>query len=189
MRRTLTRSLLGLAAALVAVLIAVLLAPGTALSQRVEEVWVANFPEVQEVRGKVGIEGTIRHGELARRQEVVSPVARHEVLNLIAGGTVETDGFTSVVLSLQGQVKDTVFSPGTVGALLVPDEEPVLRALREGGRIQFPLEVRAQLSPEESTHFASEPTPRRIGFPRYRVFFYNSSDRSVDANLYVYLAN
>lgn len=184
-----TRTFLGVAALLAAVLLGVLLAPGSALSQRVQEVWVSNFPEVQEVTGRVGIEGTVRHGTFTRRQEVVSPVGRQEVLNLVPGGTVETDGFTSVVLSLQGEVKDNVFAPGTVGALLIPDEEPVLRALRDGGRIQHALEVEARLTPEESSHFSSQPTEGRVAFPRYRIYFYNSGDRSVEANLFLYLTN
>lgn len=184
-----TRAFFGIAAILAAVLLGVLASPGTALSQRLQEVFVTNFPELQQVEGRVEVEGTIRHGTFTERQEVVSPVGRHETGNLIFGGTVETDGFTSVVLSLQGEVKDTRFSAGTVGALLIPDEEPVLRALREAGRVQFPLEVEAPVVPEASSYFASEPTEKRVAFPRYRIFFYNTGDRSVDARLYIYLTN
>lgn len=184
------KSLLSVAALLAAALFGVLIVPETASSQRPEDVFVTNFPEVQEVHGEVSVSGTVSHGVADRRREVVvPPVGRHEVGNLVSAGTVDTDGFTSVVLSLEGEVKDTVFAPGQVGVILLPDEEGVLRAMREGGEIQFPLEVTAALRPQESTFFASEPAVRTVGFPRYRVYFYNSGNRSVEANLFLYMTN
>jgi len=76
-----------------------------------------------------------------------------------------------------------------VGVMLIPDEEPIVRALREDGRLQFPLEATAQVTPGESSFFASDPAARRVAFPRYRIYLYNSSNKSVEANLYLYLTN
>lgn len=161
-----------------------------ALSDQIQEVLVRNFPEIQEVKGSVAVNGTIAHSEFFRREGIVVPPARRtESTNLTAAGTIETGGFTGVVLSLAGEVKDTVFNPGNVGAVLVPDEEPVLRALTEIGRIEFPVEVVATVDPQKTSFFASEPTPRPVAFPRYRLYLYNSSNKSVEANLYVYLTN
>lgn len=184
------KRLLAAAAVAVAALVLAVARVPASLSQQVQEVFVTNFPAVQEVQGKVGIEGTMSHGEFQRREGIVVPPAgRTETTNLVLAGTLEAQGFTAVVLSLQGEVKDTVFNPGKVGALLIPDEEPIVRALREDERLQFPLEVTAQVAPTESTFFASDPAPRRIAFPRYRIYLYNSSNKSVEANLYLYLTN
>lgn len=183
MKKTLLAS-----AALVA--LALVVSTPSALSQAVQEVFVTNFPAQQEVRGSVAIEGTVRHGAFTRHEGIVVPPAgRSETTNLVSAGTVNADGFTGVVLSLQGEVKDYVFTAGKVGAVLIPDEEPVVRALREFGLIQFPVEVTADVAPTVSTFFSSEPAARRVAFPRYRIYLYNSSNKSVEANLYLYLTN
>jgi hypothetical protein len=172
----------------VAALVGLDLWAGRALSQQLEEVLVRNFPEIQEVSGKVAIEGISRRATLLRFEDiVVSPVRRSETLNLVPGGRLVTDGFTGVVLSLSGEVKDTLFSAGTVGAVLVPDEVPVQRAFTDGGAIQLPLEVAAPLTPGGSSFFASEPTVLPVAFPAYRIFFYNSGDKSVEVSLFAYL--
>jgi hypothetical protein len=184
------KTLLASAALVAAGLVLSLSLAPAGLSQTVQEVFVTNFPPLQEVHGKVAVEGTVRHGVFVRHEGIVVPPAgRSETTNLVLAGTLDTDGFTAVVLSLQGEVKDTVFVAGKVGTVLIPDEEPVVRALREDERLQFPLEVTAQVTPSESTFFSSDPAPRRVGFPRYRIYLYNSSNKSVEANLYLYLTN
>lgn len=163
---------------------------GRAADTVMQQVHVTNFPETQEVKGKVGVDGTIRHGSFVRREGViVPPSARSDGANLTTAGLLDSEGFTGAVLSLQGEVRDTLFDAGVVGAVLVPDEGPVLQALREDGRIEFPLEVVANVDPRRGSRFSSEPTIRPIAFPRYRVFLYNASNRSVEANVYVYLTN
>lgn len=163
---------------------------GRAVTGEVQEVFVRNFPEIQEVKGRVGVDGPIVHSAFERRENlIVTPARRNEVTSLTPAGVVETAGFTSAVLSLEGEVRDNLFNAGAVGAVLVPDEGPVLDTFREDGRIEFPLEVVANVDPQKGSRFSSEPTIRPIAFPRYKVFLYNASNKSVEANLYVYLAN
>lgn len=157
------------------------------LSQQLERVLVENFPEVQEVEGTVRVGGTVRHSRFLRGDEVlVPPVARSDYAQLIDGGTIEVDGFTEGVLSLFGEVKGTVLKSGEVGALLLPLEDPVSEAFREEGLYAFPLEVTAPVT-SPNAFLASRPVEQTLAFPRYRVLFYNTSDRTVGLRLFVYL--
>ena len=78
---------------------------------------------------------------------------------------------------------------GNVGVLLVPDEEPVLRALRDGRRVEFALETSAQILKGSSPYFDGGPVTLPLAFPRYRVFLYNTMSRGVEANVYMYMTN
>jgi hypothetical protein len=181
----------------VAVLVIVILsssglAPLSAFAQSSQplDVNVKNFPEKQEVKGSVSVEGSISHAKYFKKEGVVVPTSRrNELGELISAGTVETDGFTKVTMSLQGEIKSGSFTPGTVGVLLIPDEEPIVRSLREAKRVQFPIEGVARLKTGDPTFFESEQTQQRIAFPRYRVYLYNTLNRSVEANVYLYLSN
>lgn len=151
---------------------------------------VLNFPPTQQVQGTVTITGPISHAVLVKREGViVPPIRRSEITNLVQAGTIETDGYSGAVLSLQGEVKSATFEAGTVGAMLIPEEEPIAMAMRDGRRIEFPLEVTAKLDASGSTYFNSDQIKLDVAFPRYRVYFYNSGSKGVEANLYVYLTN
>ena len=117
------------------------------------------------------------------------PVEPKEIGRLIDGGILTMDGFTSAVLSLNGQAKGKILRSGTVGAILIPEEETVIRAFEEEGLAQFPLEVSASLSTGASRSFASTPVRLTVAFPRYRVRLYNTSDKSVTVGLFAYLTN
>lgn len=169
-------------------LVLLLLPAGAARSQEIQHVLVTNFPRTQEVSGTVSVEGPVRHARLQRLKEIaVPPVGRRESTRLIDGGMISTDGFTGVVLSLHGQTRGRVLRAGSVGAILIPDEEPVMRAFEDEGVEQFPLEVSAGLEPGEARSFASSPARHTVGFPRYRVRLYNTGDKTVTATLYAYL--
>jgi hypothetical protein len=187
MRKTL---LVALAAVSAVVLVAVLAPWSKAQSQRPQDVVVLNMPEVLKIAGEVEVLGTVQHSETVRRTNVVvPPVERRRTTDLIELEAIETDGFTQVTLSLHGAVRGTIGQSGEVGAILVPDETSVLEILREKGIFHFPVEVK--VSPQE--HLAEVPfsVQKRLvlGFPRYRVFLYNSTDRTVDAHLFAYLTN
>ncbi len=155
---------------------------------KIQGVQVVNFPKIQKVEGAVAIKGRIKHSELERREKiVVPPVRRKDTSNLIEVDPIHAEGFTSAVLSLQGELKSTNFTPGTVGAIFVPDEKPVIHALIEDRAILFPLEVKTWVDPGPYRYFTSESTSVTVGFPRYRVFLYNSTNKSVEINLYMYL--
>ena len=179
------------AAAVVAAALVFLISPvGVALSQEIQSVLVTNFPEVFNVAGIVGIEGTVSHGRfVAIRDITVPPVNPKDSVRLIQGGTVQTDGFTSMVLGLQGQIKGEVYRPGTVGVFLLPDEPAVVKAFEEKGVMPFVTEVSVQGVSAASPYFSSNSSPALVGFPRYRTFFYNTSDKTVTVNLYAYLTN
>jgi hypothetical protein len=110
------------------------------------------------------------------------------VTRLIDGGTLSTDGFGSVVLSLAGGFKGRLLQAGPVGAILVPDTAAIARVLEEKGQLQFPLEVRATTT--TSTPYFSSDQPRHlVAFPRYRVWFYNDTATTVTVSLYAYLTH
>ncbi len=173
-----------------ALLLAFLAPQGRALPQEIQRVLVTNFPDLQKIGGAVTVDGTVRHGLIQRFPEIlVQPVEPSSTRRLVPGGTLVADGFTSVALSLGGQLKLRASRPGTIGALLVPDEEFVLQAFEEDGRLLFPLEVKAESGTSSPPYFASSQGPLPVAFPRYRVFFYNTSDRTAAVSLYAYLTN
>lgn len=180
---------------LIALLLAASLAfvfspPGTAIAQEVRSVVVTNFPKVFNVNGSVTVDGPVKHAKFAAlRDVVVSPVNPKETVRLIQGGIVESDGFTAMVLGLQGQIKGEVFRPGSVGVFLLPDEDAIVHAFEEKGLMQFAAEVNAAGVSAASPYFASTANRVQIGFPRYRTYFYNTSDKTVTVNLYAYLTN
>jgi len=155
-----------------------------------ERVVVTNFPDVQRIAGRVSVPEPVPASALVRRLEVIVPaVDRAATTQLVEAQAVDASGFTHAVLGLRGEVQGNLLRDGVAGAILVPDEEPVIRALLEEGRYEFPLEVQAPVLRAERGLFASDQPRHVLGFPRYRVFLYNSSDRSVEADLYVYLTN
>ncbi len=178
-----------------AVLLALLLVPsGRALSQEtadaIRRVIVTNFPDKQKIEGEVTVRGPIHQTALVSiREIVVPPVSPKDTQRLIQAGTISTDGFTFVVLSLAGQIRGEVVRPGSVGAILLPEEESVLRSFEEKGEIQFPLQVTSNSVTSASPFFASDQPRLLIGFPRYRVYLFNTSQKTVSVNLHAYLTN
>ena len=193
MRRILTT----LAVAAAASLIFFLLPIGQALSQQTQEtvaqqiqqVLVANFPELWKIDGTVVVKSPVPHSAMVRKLGVVvPPVGRHESTDLVEGDPIVTAGFTGVTLSLQGYVKGTLNQAGNVGAVLVPAEEAIQESFRKDGQIQLALEVMSVLARREIETFSAQ-NVLTVGFPLYQVYFYNSTDKAVEVNLYVYLTN
>lgn len=75
-----------------------------------------------------------------------------------------------------------------MGAVLLPEVDPVERALKEDGLLLFPLEVGLEVAPSPLSYFAAEQVRQAVAFPRYRIFLYNETDRTVALDLYVYLS-
>lgn len=151
------------------------------------EVHVNNFPELQQIKGSVSIEGTTKF--IARENVVVPTSQRAELTEMVYAGTIETDGFTSLLISLQGEMRSDVFSSGTIGVLLIPDEKPILRILRDAKRIQFPIECKVHAKSGDQIYFESAQVQQRIAFSRYKMYLYNTVSKSVEANVYLYLSN
>lgn len=167
-----------------------LLGAATSAERGVQQVEVINFPEVQHFEGDLQVKGPIAHSQLLRRtQIIVPPVPRDDTTNLIQVEPVETAGFTNAVLNLQGEIKSGNFSPGEVGVVLIPEEEAVLRAFREDGSILFPLEISTRPSPGGPRYFTAKTVRSEVGFPRYRIYLYNGTDKSAELNVYLYLTH
>ena len=169
--------------------VAITVAASGAVSRAAQEVFVLNWPAVQRVEGTVTIERPVRLSTLVRRGDlIVAPVHPSDTTRLIDGGLIEAEGFGHVTLSLIGTTKGEVGRSGTVGAFLVPDVETAVEAFHERGDTLFALQVEAAAVSSASPYFASNQPRFQVGFPRYRVFLFNTSDKTVDAELYAYLS-
>jgi hypothetical protein len=163
---------------------------GTVISREMEEVLVMNFPDPQRVEGTVSVKGPIRSGELVSFPDItVSPVRPEDTTRLINAGVLEADGFQHVVLSLVGQTRGEVLKTGSVGVILLPDEPPIKRAFHEDGNVLVPLRLNAQTEAGPPSFFGSEPLRQTLAFPRYQVFLYNTTDKTVSVTFYAYLTS
>jgi hypothetical protein len=162
----------------VAVLVSLLLAGATlGMAQMMSDVRVVNTPSVT-------VPAPIPHSRMERflNQPISSETGSCAQWVLV--GTVDTSGYTRLMLSLAGEVLGSGLK-GTVGAALVPGEAFVQKAMEK--RI-VPFSLRAEASEiDESGIFATEPFSLPVSFPSYWVYMYNTGERPVKANLYVYL--
>jgi len=150
---------------------------------------ISNFPDIQTVDGGVEIAEPIPSNEMKRFTDItVTTVKRHETNRLIDGGALEAGPFTAISLSLGGFVEGTPSEPATIGAVLVPDEDFVLEALKEGVYL-FPIEVTMNIPQESLPYVGTQSETHQLTFPRYRVYFYNTSPRTVKTQLYAFLMN
>jgi hypothetical protein len=172
-----------------AALLLLMVPSGVARSQDVIRALVVNLATPHPIVGTVTVEGTIRHTDTVRVNGVVVPSAnRDEPARWTDAGVVETSGFTYLALSVQGYVKGRINQPGLIGVILIPEEEPVVQALSEG-QIQLPLEVTADVTLVASSYFSASAPRLPIAFPRYRIWAYNSTNESAEANIFLYLTN
>ncbi len=159
--------------------------PGWA--ERPSEVVVSNFPQVQAVSGRVAISEPVPQTRLETRKGLVPTVAPSDSDHWTEAGSIDCTGFTYVTLSLGGGLKGAG-QAGTVGVVLVPDVPDVQEALRSYGVLQFPLRVEATVPAIPSGLFSSESKTFRLAFPRYRVFFYNTVQKSAEPTVYALLS-
>ena len=118
------------------------------------------------------------------RNNTVTPVSRDDTTQLVSIGTVSTDGFKELVITLGAEFKSGTPSKGRVGALLVPDT-PMFRYLFENeGKIVFPLEV--SVDANGTPVVISQQEIARIAFPRYRVYLYNETESTAQVGFFVY---
>lgn len=181
MRRTLVL------ASFLAVTLALCAVPGQrAVATAPEPVEVTNFPAIQKVTGNVVVTEPVPQTRLETRQALVSPAELADISNLTEVGRLSAEGFSHVTLGVAGTLQGNA-PRGAVGVLLVPDVPDITTAMRTYGVIQFPLRVEAAVAPSRAGLFSSDSFTFRLAFPRYRVFFYNSTPRSAETTLYAYL--
>jgi hypothetical protein len=150
-----------------------------------QQVEVVNFPENQDVT----VRGTPSQARLAGfEDQLISPNGSRDPTTWRQIGTLATDGFGWVVLSLGGNVQGALTEPAAVIAVLVPERDPILRALKDDQIVLFPLQATATLSPGRE-YFTSQQQRQPVAFPRYQVYLYNTGARTVEASLWAYLGN
>src|SRR5215471_4356684 len=126
-------------------------------------------------------------GALAAVRHVsVPPVPRSQTHQLVDGGVFDCDGYKSVVLNLAGEIKDQVPKPGKIGAILVPEAEPFVQAFQQLGLLPVTIEIDVTLKSGGGGYYMAEPKRADIGFPHYRVLFYNETGATVTANFFAY---
>jgi len=177
-------------AAILALLLAGATRPAGGTGEEPRPVRVVNFPAVQQVKGQVGIDGTVRHAALVTFADlVVPPVEPSETGRLVDGGILPAEGFTSVVLSLGARAGGRALRSGSVGVILIPDEAEITRTFEQDAQLLFPIEINAPLTQGTYRMTAASQSRQTLGFPRYRVRLYNTTDKVVNATLYAYLTN
>lgn len=152
-----------------------------------EAVTVTNFPEVQQISGRVVVSEPIPQTRFEAKKALVTPAALSDTNNLTDAGTIETAGFTHMTLSVSGILQGSA-QAGSVGVMLVPDLPEVANARRTYGVLQFGLRAETAINLTQAGLFSSEPATFRLGFPRYRVLLYNTTQKSADAMVYAYLS-
>ena len=86
-------------------------------------------------------------------------------------------------------IRAAFYQPGAVGAILIPDVEPAQTAFLQEGQLLFPLRVEAQAAAGGGVYFSSDQPLFRLGFDRYRIYFYNTTDRPATVVLFAYLGS
>jgi len=160
--------------------------PGRA-AEPPSEVVVTNFPQVQAVSGRVAISEPVPQTRLETRKGLVPTSTLADTNRWTEAGSIDCTGFTYVTLSLGGSLKGAG-QAGTVGVVLVPDVPDVQEALRSYSVLQFPLNLEATFPVVPSALFSSESKTFRLAFPRYRVYFYNTTQRTADTTVYALLS-
>ncbi len=155
-------------------LIACLLVPAAGAQS---EVKVVNTPSVS-------VPEPIPHASIQRFLEIPVSASTHLTGSSISAGKVDSAGFSRMMLSLGGEIQGSDLN-GTVGAILVPVEEFVVKATKRD-ITPFALRVEANAIGDTGI-FAAVPSSLPVSFPQYAVFFYNTGEKAVKANLYVYL--
>jgi hypothetical protein len=157
--------------------------------QELTRTFVINLKDPHPIVGTVEVPEPIPHSRMHRMTDmIVSPASRTETNLWTEVGLVETDGFTSVVLSLQGELRGSPSGEGVVALVLLPEEESVQRSFAEG-EVHLELEAVADPVPGEGLYFSGSSPSLAIAFPRYRAYLYNTTNRSAAVNVYAYLTN
>ncbi len=155
--------------------------------QELTQTFVVNLENPHPIVGDVAVSTPIPHSDMVAMVDiVVAPAGRTQTSLWTEVGSLTTEGFTSAVLSLHGQLRGSTGGGGVVAVVLVPEEENILRALDEG-EVHLELEAIAEPAPGDAMYFSGSRAGLPIAFPKYRVFLYNTTDRSASVDVYAYL--
>src|SRR5689334_2969894 len=104
-------------------------------------------------------------GLIERRGIVVGPVDRSQLESLVDGGTIETEGYSDIVLNMAGMPSAANRKTGVVGAILIPDIQPFDEAFHKWGILPAVIELTADVKAGD-THFLARQKRFDVGFPR-----------------------
>jgi hypothetical protein len=196
----LRKALYALALLALLILLLLLLPEGTAGAAaqagpagEAQPVRVVNLPRVLDVRGEVNVSGPVevagpvQHARSGTLDEVVvTPTGGRHPTQLLEAGSIAAEGFGFLTISLVGEVRGRG-ATGQFGVVLVPHVEGARTAFREG-RLLLPLELQATVDPAEPW-VAATSVRHPVAFPRYLVYLYNTSERTVAARVYAHLSS
>ena len=115
---------------------------------------VVNLENPHPIVGNVAVPAPIPHSDMAAMVDVVvAPAGRTQTSLWTEVGSITTEGFTSAVLSLHGQLRGSTGGGGVVAVVLVPEEENILRALAER-EVHLELEAMADPVPGDAMYFS-----------------------------------
>jgi hypothetical protein len=122
---------------------------------------------------------------IEKRGIVVNPVDRSQIQLLIDAGTIDTEGYSSLVLNMSGMPSASTQKAGVVGAILIPDIPPFDEAFKKWGILPAIIELTAEIKSGE-TSFVAKQKRFDVGFPRYRLLLYNTTDSTITVAFFAY---
>jgi len=122
---------------------------------------------------------------IEKRGIVVNPVDRSHLQSLVDAGTIETEGYSDIVINMAGLPSATNRKAGVVGAILIPDMPPFDEAFHKWGILPAVIEVTADVKAGE-TNFMAKQKRFDVGFPRYRILLYNTTDSNMTVAFFAY---
>ena len=126
-----------------------------------------------------------RNSLYEKRGVVVNPVERSQVDMLVDAGIIETEGYSDLVLNMGGMPSSAPQKAGVVGAILIPDIAPFDEAFRQWGILPAVIELTVEVKPN-ATSFIAKQKRFDIGFPRYKLLFYNTTDSTMKIAFFAY---
>jgi hypothetical protein len=123
------------------------------------------------------------------RGVTVAPGRREDTTTLTDAGTIDAEGYETIVLNLAGQFLGGDDTGGDVGVMLIPDIAPFDKAFSVANLLPTPLELSVTVSSRNSPYFMAAQKKFDVGFPRYRVLLYNTTKSPVSASFFAYRAH
>jgi hypothetical protein len=116
----------------------------------------------------------------------VPSVDRSQTSMLVDAGTIDAEGFTTLILNLAGRLSgDADLRGGSVGAVLIPDIDPFDKAFQTLGLLPESVEISVPID-KASGYFMAKQVKFDVGFPRYRVLLYNSTNQAATVSFFAY---
>jgi hypothetical protein len=116
----------------------------------------------------------------------VPSVDRSQTSMLVDAGTLDTDGYTTLILNLAGRLSgEAGLRGGSVGAILIPDIDPFDKAFQTLGLLPESVEISVPVD-KASGYFMAKQIKFDVGFPRYRVVLYNSTSQAATVSFFAY---